>query len=69
METTIYPETLAALKNIENRYDKQYRKNRTNPLTDALMLAWDQGAKGNAMMRKLFLDKAAVLARAELANR
>lgn len=68
-QTTIFPETLAALANTKNRYSKQHRRNRENPLTDALMMAWGQGAKGNAYLRKVYLDKAALLAQAELASR
>ena len=69
INTKIFPETLAALKNTKNRYTRQHRRNRTNPLTDALMMAWDQGAKGNERLRKMYLDKAAILAQAELASR
>ena len=68
-DTTILPETLAALKNIKNRYARQRRKYHTNPLTDALDMAWSAGARGNARMRKIYLDKAALLAQAELASR
>ena len=66
---TIFPETLAALKNTKNRYSKQRRKYHTNPLPDALDMAWSAGAKGNARMRKAYLDKAALLAQVELASR
>jgi len=69
MKTTIFPETLAALKNTRNPYRKQSLKYHTNPLTDALQMAWAMGAKGNAAVRKTYLDKAALLAQAELASR